>query len=274
VDPHPAAQEPPVSDTIRLQGIDLPYERRGAGAPMVLLHGGGGPLAQAPVFARLTERFEVIAPVHPGFAGTPIPEHFDGMEDLVYLYLDLLDALELRDAVLMGFSMGGWAAAEIAVRSTARLSRLVLVDAVGIKPGGRDTRDVVDVFGTPAAELARIMYHDPASAPNLADASDEQMAVAAGNRTALALYTWEPYMHNPKLPHRLHRVDVPTLLVWGESDGLVTVDYARAYQRMIPGAELVTIPRAGHAPQTEQPEAFLETVLAFTNVATGEGRAR
>jgi pimeloyl-ACP methyl ester carboxylesterase len=98
------------------------------------------------------------------------------------------------------------------------------------------------------------------NAPDLSEASHEQLAVMAGNRTALALYTWEPYMHNPQLRHRLHRIDVPTRFIWGESDGIVSLDYARAYQSLIPGAELVTIPEAGHQPQIEQPERFLEAL--------------
>ena len=249
--------------TIELQGIELPYVRRGSGQPLLLLHGGGGPQAAFPFFDRLTERFDVIAPVHPGFDGTRIPDQFDGIPDLVYLYLDLLDSLNLEDVVLMGFSMGGWTAAEIAVRSTQRLSKLILVDSVGVKPGDRETRDIADVFALPGPEVAKLMFHDPSKAPNMAEMTDEQLTMIASNRIALAMYTWEPYMHNPKLPQRLHRVGVPTLLIWGESDGLVTVDYAKAFQGMIPGAKLVTVAEAGHSPQVEQPDAFIDHVISF-----------
>jgi len=249
--------------TMVLQGIRLQVVRRGAGTPLLLLHGGDGPQDHLPCFARLTERFDVIAPVHPGFAGSTIPEHFDGMDDLVYLYLDLMDALDLREVVLLGFSMGGWAAAEIAVRNTSRLSKLILIDAVGIKPGDRETRDIADIFGLPAPEVTKVMFHDPSKGANLAIMTDEQLAVMAGDRIAHAQYTWDPYMHNPKLRHRLHRIDVPTLLIWGESDRVVTVSYAEAYRAMIPGARLVVIPQAGHLPQLEQPDLFVEHVLSF-----------
>lgn len=254
--------QPGVS-TLTLQGIDLPIVRHGIGPPLLLLHGGSGPLDQLPFFARMTETFEVIAPTHPGFGGTPIPEHFDSLDDLVYLYLDLLDALELREVILLGFSMGGWAAAEIAVRNTARLAKLILVDAVGIKPSDRETRDIADVFGLPAPEVTRLLFHDPAKGPNLAAMTEEQHTALAADRIALALYTWEPYMHNPKLKHRLHRINVPTLLLWGDSDGLVSVEYAEAYRALIPDATLVVIPAAGHMPQIEQPDLFVEYVLAF-----------
>jgi len=134
-------------NTIAIQGIDLQVVRQGTGRPLLLLHGGDGPQDSLPFFTRLAERFDVIAPTHPGFAGTAIPEHFDTLEDLVYLYLDLLDVLDLHNVILMGMSMGGWVAVEIAVRNTSRLSQIILVDAVGIKPGDRDTRDVAGSRG-------------------------------------------------------------------------------------------------------------------------------
>jgi pimeloyl-ACP methyl ester carboxylesterase len=252
--------------TIALQGVDLPVVRRGHGLPLLLLHGGSGPQYHLPFFDRLTEHFEVIAPTHPGFAGSAIPEHFDTMEDLVYLYLDLMEVLNLRDVVLVGLSVGGWAAAEIAVRNTSRLSKLILVDAVGIKPGDREARDIADIFAMPEPEVARMLFHDPAKGAVVAEASPEQLTVMAANRIALALYTWEPYMHNPKLRYRLHRIDIPTLLIWGASDGLVNVAYAEAYRDLIPGAKLVVVPEAGHLPQVEQPEILVDHVLSF---ATG-----
>lgn len=251
------------AQTIELQGIQVPYVRRGSGPQMLLLHGGGGPQAAMPFFDKLAEKFDVIAPVHPGFGGTPIPDHFDNMEDLVYLHLDLMDALDLKDAVLMGFSMGGWCAAEIAVRTTQRLSKMILVDAVGVRTGGPTDRVIADVFGLPGHEVAKLMFHDMANAPDLSKFTDDQLTVMAGNRIALGLYTWEPYMHNPKLPHRLHRVDVPTLLVWGASDGLVDVKYGETYRDMIPGAKMVVVPEAGHSPQAEQPDVFVDHVLSF-----------
>jgi pimeloyl-ACP methyl ester carboxylesterase len=248
---------------VTLHGMDLQVFRRGAGPPLLLLHGGSGPQHHLPFFRKLTEHFEVIAPIHPGFAGSAIPEHFDGMDDLIYLYLDLMDALDLREVTLIGMSMGGWAAAEIAVRNTSRMSKLILVDAVGVKTGGRDSREIADVFGLPQDDITRLLFHDPVNAPDPATLTDAQLTEMAANRIALAMYTWEPYMHNPKLRYRLHRIQVPTLLIWGESDGLVPVSYAEAYRALIPGAELVVIPQAGHAPQVEQPDLFCDHVHAF-----------
>lgn len=251
--------------TIVLQEIELPYVRKGRGPQMLVLHGGAGPVAGAPFMDRLAESFDVIAPVHPGFAGTAIPDRFDDIHDLKFLYLDFIDALGLEGAAMMGFSMGGWTAAEIAVMTTARFSRLILVDSVGIKTGGRDDREIADVFALPAPELARITWHDPSRGPDVAAMDDAALTALAGNRVALALYTWNPYMHNPKLAGLLHRIDIPTLVVWGASDGIVTPEYGEAFRARIPGARMVVIPEAGHAPQLERPDAFLDHVLAFAS---------
>ena len=114
-----------------------------------------------------------------------------------------------HEAVLMGFSMGGWLAAEIAVMNTSRFSKLVLVDSVGIKPGGPFDRDIADVFASPAEDLLKATWHDQALAPDLAAITDKELQIVAANRVAHGLYTWEPYMHNPKLKYRLHRIDIP-----------------------------------------------------------------
>ena len=248
-----------------LQGVEVEVARKGEGAPLLLLHGGGGPVIKHPFADELAKYFEIVAPTHPGFGGTRAPDHFDGMEDLKYFYLDLLDALDINDAVLMGISMGGWLAAELATISCARFSKLVLVDAVGVKIGGPIDRDIVDVWGIPPEEATRIMWHDPEKAPKMGGLSDEAIAEIAANRIALGLYTWEPYMHNPKLTHRIHRISVPTLVIWGASDGLVKPDYGQAYAKLIKGAKFVAISEAGHSPHVEQPEAFLSQVLAFTD---------
>jgi pimeloyl-ACP methyl ester carboxylesterase len=251
------------TETIQLPGADVRLVRKGKGAPMLLLHGGGGPVAQLPFADKLAERFEIFAPVHPGFDGTKIPEHFDGLPDLIYLYLDLLDALELRNAVVVGMSLGGWLAAELAVISCARFTKLVLVDAVGVKHGGPTDREIADIFGMPAPDATRLLWHDPAKAPDLSKLDDKMAEAVAGNRIALAMYGWEPWMHNPKLKHRIHRVKVPTLVLWGESDRLVTPEYGRKYAALIPGAEFVAIPAAGHAPHIEQPDIFVKHLLEF-----------
>jgi len=249
-------------EMISLQGFDLSYRLMGSGPPLLLLHGGGGPEADFPYAALLAERFEVIAPVHPGFGGTLMPDGFDRVDDLAFLYLDLLDALDLKGAVLMGTSLGGWVAAELAAMNAACLSRLFLVGPVGVKTGGREDRDIADVFALPGEKVAELLFHDPSLMPALADMPDAELQAAAANRVALGVYTWEPYMHNPKLPRRLHRIKIPTHFIWGASDGIVSVDYGRKYSALIGGATMTIIENAGHVPQIERPGAFVDAVFA------------
>ena len=218
-----------------------------------------------PFADRLAERFEVIQPVHPGFAGTPIPEHFDNIQDLIFLYLDLIDELNLENTILAGFSMGGWLAAEIATINTKRFSQLVLVDSVGIKAGGPFDRDIADVFAISPNEHMSISWHDSSKAPDPSSMDDDELQIFASDRIAHGLYTWEPYMHNPKLPYRLHRIDIPTLLIWGEADQVVKPSYGEAFRDLIPGSRLVIIPNSGHSPHIEQPSAFIKHFLEFTS---------
>ncbi len=254
----------PTVTRLELHGVSLDVARLGRGRPLVLLHGGGGPLIASPFASLLGEKLEVIEPVHPGFGGSAIPHHFDGVEDIVYLYLDMLDALDLKDVVLVGTSLGGWVAAEIAVRNATRIAKLVLIDAIGIKPGGRDTRDIPDIFATSPAEVESLLWHDASLRPSARNLTDAQWQTAAANRQALAMYVWEPYMHNPKLPHRLHRIQVPTLLLWGQEDKLLVPDYGRAYQKLIAGSRFQLIENAGHCPQIEQPEMSARHVIDFS----------
>ena len=248
---------------MKLQGQEIDVVRKGSGQPLLLLHGGGGPIAAMPFADRLAEKFEVIAPTHPGFGGSKIPDHFNRIDDLVFLYLDLLDELDLNDVILMGFSMGGWTAVELAVANSTRISKMILVDPVGVKVGGREDRDIADVFALPGEKLAELMFHDTSLAPRPGDMPEDQLQMMAANRIALGVYTWDPYMHNPKLPHRLHRIKMPTHFIWGESDGIVTVDYGRKYAKLIDGATMTVIEKAGHSPQMEQPDAFVDAVFEF-----------
>ena len=249
---------------MKLQGQEMDVVRKGSGQPLLMLHGGGGPIAALPFADKLAEKFEIIAPTHPGFGGSKIPDHFNRVDDLVFLYLDLLDELDLNDVILMGFSMGGWTAVELATMNSTRLSKMILVDPVGVKVGGREDRDIADVFALPGEKLAELMFHDVSLAPKPADMPDDQLQLMAANRIALGVYTWDPYMHNPKLPHRLHRIKMPTHFIWGESDGIVTVDYGQKYCGLIDGATMTVIEKAGHSPQVEQPEAFVDAVFKCT----------
>jgi pimeloyl-ACP methyl ester carboxylesterase len=250
--------------SLEVAGLTLECLQRGQGQPVLLLHGAGGPRANAPYLDLLAKRVRTIAPSHPGFGNSPLPDWMDSIDDLAYLYLDLLEKLDLREVVLLGFSMGGWTAAEIAIKCTHRLKKLILVDAVGCKFKDRETREIPDIWALHPNEVNKLTYYDPQTfAPKPDEMSDEQLTMVARNREAAALYLWEPYMHNPKLRRRLHRISIPTLLIWGAHDGLVTPEYGKAYCAEIPGARMEIIEKAGHTPHNEQPEAFVAAVLRF-----------
>jgi pimeloyl-ACP methyl ester carboxylesterase len=254
-----------VDGKITVRGLELEVVHRGTGPALLLLHGAGGIDPRAEFFDLLARHFEVVAPSHPGLGNSPLPDLFDSVDDLAYVYLDLLEQFDLREVTLAGFSLGGWIAAEVAVRCAHRLSRLILVGPVGIKAGDRETRDIPDIFALAPAEVTRLVYHDPRkAAADYAAMSDEQLRIIARNRQSLALYTWEPYMHNPKLRYHLGRLKLPVLLIRGASDGLVSQQYIEAYRAAISGARIEVIAEAGHAPQIEQPRALVERILAFS----------
>ncbi len=251
-------------ERLSIRGIDLEVLRKGHGSPILLLHGLHTVDPEAPFLDLLAARAEIIAPSHPGFGHSSRPADFDTVYDLVHLYLDLLEALPYEKVTLLGFSFGGWLAAEIAAACCHRVARLILVDPLGIKLGDRESRDILDLFNTAPAEVQRHTWHDPAKwALDFNAMSDDAVVVHARNRDALCLYGWQPFMYNPKLPRWLCRIAVPTLVLWGASDGVVTPDYGRAYSKLIPGARFELIEQAGHHPEIEQPAAFAVRVAAF-----------
>jgi pimeloyl-ACP methyl ester carboxylesterase len=249
-------------------GVDLEVFSGGQGEPLLMLHDYEYLNDWHPFLQSLAGSFSVVAPSHPGFGKSSLPPEFDSVDDLVYLYLDLLKELT-GPATLVGAGIGGWIAAEMAVRSSENLARLVLVDAVGIKVSGRETADIRDTFIVGPDKILEWSWHDAAAGaqtmkiPGLPDIDEEQLITLLRNRQTSALIAWKPFMHNPKLRARLRRIDVPTLVIWGESDQLVTSDYGRAYAESIPGAKFELIKKAGHYPYLEQPEAFVAAVNAF-----------
>jgi pimeloyl-ACP methyl ester carboxylesterase len=252
--------------TIALAGVDLELWEGGDGPPVLFLHGAGGFRHDDAFVGLLSSGRRVIAPSHPGFGGSALPDWFDRPDDISHLYLELLAQLGHAQLDVIGCSLGGWIAAELASMVPERFRRLVLVGPVGVKLGSRDTLDIPDIFAMPAAAVEKLLYHDPdRHRPDVSKLSDAQLAVMLRNRETTALLTWEPFMHNPKLRHRLHRVRCPALLLRGESDGLISAAYLEGYAKLLPDARTTTIAAAGHVPQQEQPEAFADTVLAFLN---------
>lgn len=263
--------------SVEIAGIPLEITEAGQGRPLLFLHGGhpSGRLdPQARIIEALADKFHFIAPVHPGFGTTPAPQQLTNIDDLAYLYLDLLDALNLRDVVLVGASLGGWIATESAVKTTERISQLVLIDSVGIKVGDREARDIADIYAITDRQLADIAYADPQRmARDTKSLPEQELVLMARSREATGRYAWSPYMHNPKLKTRLHRIRIPALVLWGEADRIVTPEYGRAYAAALPDARFALIDRAGHFPHLEQPNAVANQIFDFLS-ETSAGRNR
>jgi pimeloyl-ACP methyl ester carboxylesterase len=249
-------------------GVRLEWIERGEGAPILFLHPGIGIAPDAPVLDLLAATARIIAPSHPGFGRSEQPKDFTTIDDLAYFYLDLMDELRLERATLVGVSFGAWIAAEIAVKSCARISRLVLADALGIKVSARDQRDIADMFAMTEADFLALAYANPdVGKRDYKAMSEADLLPIARSREALARYGWQPYMHDPKLKSRLHRIRVPTLVLWGEADRIVAPSYGQAFAEALPSARFELLPRAGHFPHLETPDRFAASVLAFRETA-------
>jgi pimeloyl-ACP methyl ester carboxylesterase len=254
-----------MSERMEIAGTSLDVVERGRGRPLLFLHAGEGLAPERPWLDLLARHYRVIAPWHPGYGNSPLIDGgAGGVDDLAYLYLDLARELRLDNAVLVGACLGGWIAAEIMVRSTAPFSHLVLVDPLGIKLRGREERDIADMHAVTRADYLPLAWADPGKGEvDYTQLPESDLAAIVRGREAFALYGWKPYMHNPRLRRWLHRIDRPTLLLWGAADRIVTPAYGEGWQRAIPGARLELIDGAGHFPHWEQPEAFVERLRAF-----------
>ena len=233
--------------------------------PVLVLHGGGGPRTVAPIVSHLGATRFATAPTHPGWDGTERPDSIASVADLAHTYLDALVEHDERDVVVVGSSIGGWIALEMAVQSTTderyagRLGAVVVIDGVGAVVEGQP---VADFFALDARGLAEAAWHDPERGyQDPAASTDEQRAAQQANGRTMAAIAGT--MSDPTLLGRLGAVQVPTLVVWGASDRIVTPAYGRAVAAAVPGAEFAEVPAAGHLPHLEAPEATWAVIDPF-----------
>ena len=254
-----------MAEPITVSGVELEVDQRGSGQPLLFLHCGEEPGRDRLWLDLLARKFNVIAPSHPGFGKSALPEWIGTVDDIAYLYLDLVGQLELKDALLVGVGFGGWIAAEMAVRNTNAFSKLVLASPLGIKVSDRDSRDIADIHSMPQAQFIELAWANPANGHIAYDQmSDAELTALVRGREALALFGWKPYMHSPRLKNWLHRIDKPTLLLWGDQDGIVTPAYGKAWAELIPDSRMEIIPACGHFPMWERPQEFADKIVAFS----------
>jgi len=245
----------------RLGPVRVDVTEYGAGQPFLLLHGGAGPQSVAGFGEMLAATgSQVIVPVHPGFGGTARPEHLHSMRGLALTYAHLLDELDLTGVTVIGNSVGGWIAAEMAIHASPRISGVVLVDAGGLQI---EDHPAADFFSLTPDQVTEMAYYQPEKFRiDVAALPDQAKAAIAGNQAALRAYTAQG-MTDPSLLGQLGSVRVPVLVVWGAADRIIPPEHGETFAKAIPGARLVVLDQAGHLPQLETPSALLAAVLDF-----------
>ncbi len=249
---------------IDYKGSEVFLRRGGSGPTLLFLHGAGGIPGWLPYLDSLSDHFDVMAPDHPTFGLSDEPGWVEKVDDLAYFYLDFIKERQLENVHLVGQSLGGWIALEIAVRSTHSLASLTLVGAAGIRIKGQPA---ADLFIMDDEELARALFKsDELVRQMLAmQPSEEQQDIIIKNKVATARLAWQPRLFNPALRKWLHRIDVPTHVIWGDSDRIIPPDYAAEFGSLIAGSTVTMIENSGHLPNIEQTGAFIEAVTGFCN---------
>lgn len=240
---------------------NLRRDTQGDGRPILILHGGGGPRTVAVLTQALASYGQVLSPTHPGFDGTSRSEELNSIKDLAAFYVQMLRLLNLSDALVIGSSIGGWIASEMALLPDNRIAGLILIDPVGIAVAGDH---VADVFTLSPMDLMDRVFHAPETIrANAPPPSDAQKAIAAADLKTLAAYDQRSGMQDPSLRERLAVIKCPALVLWGESDGVASLVYGQAYAAALSGAKFHVIKKAGHLPQIEQPELTIKLIREF-----------
>ncbi len=238
----------------------------GEGAPILYLHGANGASRWLPFMEALAGQFRVLVPEHPGFGASETPDWLDNMGDLAFFYLDFIETLGLDGVHLVGSSLGGWLAMEIAVRDSSRIKSLTLAAPAGIHVTGLER---ADIFLWSPEELVRNLFHDQALAEKelARTPNPEEFEVLIKNRSTSARLMWYPPAYNPHLMKWLHRISMPTLILWGEDDRVISADYAEAIQGMLPNARVARIGACGHLAHVEQADQFVRHITEFAGEA-------
>jgi pimeloyl-ACP methyl ester carboxylesterase len=247
---------------VEVDGCRTNLRRGGAGEPLLFLHGASGAPVILPFMEKLAQRFDVLVPEHPGYGLSDEPEWLENIHDAAYFYLDFLKHLDLNRVTVVGSSMGGWIAMEMAVRNTSRIRSLVLVSPAGIRAPGVEP---ADIFLLPQEEVVRRLFHDPTLAEaRLAEpVTPESLDISLKNRHTTARLAWEPRLHDPHLAKWLHRIELPVQIIWGEEDRILPVQFVDTYRKLMPRAQVAIVKNAGHLPHAEKPQEFCELVVRF-----------
>jgi pimeloyl-ACP methyl ester carboxylesterase len=250
---------------LEVGGVRTAYRRKGQGEPVLFLHGTGFTRMWLPVYERLSERVDLIAPEHPGFGETETPDWLSSFDDLVIHYDELLDALGLDTVHLVGYSLGGWIAAEFATFHPRRLRSLTLIVPPGLRVTGGPDR--ADIFAMEPEQSLGTIFNDPTNMMSvLGEETVEEVVHVYGEMSTTARLTWNP-RYNTKLEHRLPRVGCPALVVLAENDRLIPEEIGARYAELLPNARTERVPGTGHALAVEQPDAAADLIARFVEAS-------
>ena len=252
-------------ERISVGGVAVHTWIGGQGEPLLVLHGAGGNRGFTRWLRQVAERYTVWAPTHPGFGASGDAEWMESIDDLARFHLWFIEAAGLDRPHVLGHSIGGWTAAEMAAMSPGSIGKLILVAPAGLKP---ESGEILDIFFHSPTELRERNVYDPKTIPEWDELfgrapTPAELEIVERNREMTARLTWKPYMHNPRLAHFLPRVTNHTLIVWGREDEIVPVECGELYRRALPNATLSVLDKCGHLPPVEQPDAFARLVIEF-----------
>ena len=257
---------PAQTTTTTIRDVKIVLHRAGRGTPVLFLHGAGGVPVWLPFFDAIADGYELLVPEHPGFGGSDDPAWIRSIPDLAMFYLEFLEERGIEKYHLIGNSLGGWTAAEMLVRDRSRCQSLTLLAPAGIRikdmPGG-------DLFIWNPEETIRNIYYDQALAERLLamKPTDEQMDVLLKNRFTTTKFGWQPRWYNPDLEKWLHRIKLPSLVIWGENDKVFPAAYAELWRERLPDARVLRLEKCGHLPHVEQADTVTARVRAFLKEA-------
>ena len=256
-----------VTENLRYRGIDLNYKVAGDGPALLLLHGANGSMSFSPIVEDLSKHFRVILPDHPGFGDTKQAKWISTIPDLAYFYLDIIQAMNLDNVNLVGHSMGGWIATEIALRDSHNINSLTLISSAGLSVKGTPMGDLFSWSPEEAASqvFARKEFIDEMleKVPN-----EDEISLMASNREMAKLLCKEAQFENPEIKKWGHRLDKPALILWGDSDGIFPEPFAHAFHNMISNSKLEIYKDCGHVPMLEARERFLQRLTDFIQMLT------
>lgn len=252
----------PVSGRLDVPGGTVAYQRAGVGRPTVFLHAAGGAGDWTPFHETLSLGRDLVVPEHPGFGSSDDFPDLTTIDDLVYHYLEVLDRLDLHEVDLIGASFGGWIAAELAVHSPHRVRRLALLAPIGLRVPGAS---IADLFIMTPPQLVGALFHDQATVETILATEPTVEAILTSYRElgTLGRFGWRPFLCNPRLDGRLHRITSPTLVVAAGEDRIVPIEHCRRYAEQIAGAELIVIDEIGHALYGERPDDVARPIVDF-----------